>query len=121
MMKKLLLGLLTLTGLLVLSFIFLLYSNTGLQWSIAAAAKFSGNQITINKASGRLAGDIKIKTLQFQSKTMGLNFSDIQIKFNPWALLIGHLNIQSLTNDARQNCIRGCLGIINRKSLMLEL
>ncbi len=75
---------------------FLLYSQTGLEWSFSTAKKFSGTDLVYSGLSGSLASTVTIKKLSYRSKKMTIEIIDAKLKFKPWALLIKHLSFQSI-------------------------
>lgn len=76
---------------------FVLYTPTGLTWSLVALKKISGTDLVAENISGCLADTVSIQTLTYQSDSIYLKIQDLKLTIKPWHLLLTQNLIGKLT------------------------
>ena len=95
MNKRRLIGGLVSTGLLSIGLIYtLLYTAPGLGWYLNHAISDLPGRIDIENVHHTLSGDCEIKGLRYRTKQASINFTNIAIKWNPFAIFNDELQIQ---------------------------
>ncbi len=76
--------------------VWLLYSESGLQWALAQARARLPGTLTYATVSGRLSGPIHAADITYRSDTLELRLGDAELDWRPWALLYGRLHFTAL-------------------------
>ncbi|MDP4028977.1 MAG: translocation/assembly module TamB domain-containing protein [Gallionella sp.] len=74
----------------------LLFTESGLTWTVATLERNSGGQVRIEGARGRLAGPLTLERLHVVSGTDRYTFHGLELAWNPISLLGGLLEIHAL-------------------------
>lgn len=97
MIRKLLIGLISLLLLLIFLLYLLIATQLGLRLSVAIAKHFIPGKLTVHKISGQLAGPLSIKGLSYQSNSLTVQLGRLKLDWAPVALFSHRLDIKSLS------------------------
>jgi translocation and assembly module TamB len=79
--------------------VWLLASANGLQTASQLAMRFSGGQLQIEQASGRLIGPLQLGALRWQTPALTVNVEQISLDWSPGALFERRLQIAALSAE----------------------
>ena len=74
-------------------------SESGLRLVIAQAEQASGGQLQVEQAEGRLLGPLRLGQLRWQSPSLQIEATDLQLDWRPSALLHGTLHLRELSAE----------------------
>ena len=91
-----------LTGTLLLALGWLLTSESGLQFIVRQLAPLAGPELAVTRVTGRLAGRMHIQTLAYNADEFSLVVEQLEIAWQPRALLSGTLHFSGISAAAVQ-------------------
>lgn len=79
-----------------LAWLWLLYSESGLQWTAGRARAALAPEVTLGAVEGRLAGPLAVTGLSVTAPVLQLETGRIELDWRPWQLLSGKLAVTRL-------------------------
>lgn len=98
--RRLLTLLVLLFGTLLLALAWLLATESGLQFIWRAVAAQAGPELAATQVTGRLAGRLQIQTLSYNTDTFNVAVEQLDITWQPRALLTGTLQFSEISASA---------------------
>src|SRR5690348_9776500 len=93
-LKRIGIAVLVLFLLLALGLWWLLGSNAGLRFALARASGFTNGALSVQQASGRLAGPLSLKGLRYaDGKGLDVRIASAKLDLQLWPLLGKHLHV----------------------------
>ena len=97
LLSRLLALCLTILTAALLSGVYLLNSQHGLEWSYRLAATVLPGELSIEQLEGRLRGPFTLRGVHYHNADLDLNLAQLDLQWQPGALVIGKLQVDSLT------------------------
>jgi translocation and assembly module TamB len=98
--RRLLTLLALLFGTLLLALAWLLATESGLQFIWRTLAAQAGPELAATQVTGRLAGRLHIQSLSYKTDTFNVAVEQLDIAWQPWALLTGTLQFSEISAGA---------------------
>jgi translocation and assembly module TamB len=95
--RRLLTLLVLLFGTLLLALAWLLATESGLQFIWRTVAAQAGPELAATQVTGRLAGRLQIQTLSYSTDTFNVTVEQLDITWQPRALLTGTLQFSEIS------------------------
>ncbi len=104
MLRRLIMGfmsvVLTLTGLALISVVWILYSESGTRWSIEQATGLTAAVIEVRDVTGSFSSGLRAEHVRYADSSMEIRVADAQLAFDLPRLLLGEIHIAKMRLDA---------------------